>query len=461
MLRALAPSMDRIRGPLVASGTIGVFAVALVGVLKLGLPIWSLLIVVAVLAYGFVTVHKPVIGLIAVICVFFVPVRLAAGVSLLQVVGAGTAALIMVWFLYGRRRIVFSTIQIPLVLLGILIVTSIWFSLDAAKTTFYTRRWVFNMLFVLLMLNLVTTFSILKRIVWSVMIMAAANAVFGMFDYSRASDFNYRSMGLMENANSFGHLAALAFPLALYQYLYREGTVRVAGFILTGCLFGGVVASVSRGALLSVLFIVTVTLIRERRRTIPLLIVVALGIASTPFLPEYYRERVGNLVDDVKNSLAVKQDRGLTSRGSLNSAGLKIWWDHPIVGVGIGNFGRYYVQSDYVAELQGSENIIAHNIYIQALAEMGIIGTIVLLWLLFGSARGIWLARRSTVRGSPEWIYFGAMEMMVLAIFVSTASYGNLMSNDFWLFVALTAASARVAVAGTTRPQLPAPEATT
>ena len=70
-----------------------------------------------------------------------------------------------------------------------------------------------------------------------------------------------------------------------------------------------------------------------------------------------------------------------------------------------------------------------------------------LLWLLFITGRSIWRSRAASVQGSAEWIYFGAIEMMALAICVSTASSGNLMDNDFWMFMALTAVSARVAVA--------------
>jgi O-antigen ligase len=440
-------------------GVIGVFTAMLFGVLKLGFPIWSLTFIVAAVAYIFFTIHRPIVGLIAVICVFFIPIRLEIGVSLLQAVGAGTAALLLLWFLYERREIVFGKIQIPLLLLGLLIVTSLWFSLDPERTTFYFRRWVFNMMFVLLLMNLVTSFSVFKRVIWAVMIMAAANSAVGVFDYSAASEFNHRSMGLMENANSFGHLAALAFPLALYQFLYRKGAIRYAALTLAGLLLGGVVTSVSRGALLSVLFIVAVTLVRERRRATPLLVVIALALSATPLLPQYYQDRVGSLASDIKNSLAVGQDRGLTSRGYLNSAGLKIWWAHPVVGVGIGNFGHYYVQREFVGELQGSDATIAHNIYVQALAEMGVVGAAILLWLLFVSGRSIWRARRVCEPDSLEWVYFGSIEMMALAIFVSTASYGSLMNNDFWMFIGLTAVSARVALGARKRASVAAAEA--
>ena len=445
MQRAITSQLDAYRTPLISMAVLVGFTLALFGVQRVGMPIWTLMIPVIGAAYLLITLQKPMIGLVAVICVFFVPIRLDIGVSLLQTVGGGTAALLMVWFLYTKRGLVFGKIQAPLLLLGVMILVSIWFSMDATRTTFYFRRWVFNMMFVMLMLNLVTTFDVFKKIIWSVMIMAAVNSIAGVIGYASASEHNYRSTGLMENANSFGHLAALAFPLALYQYIYRRGWMRVAGFALLIILTGGIVASVSRGALLSVMVVFAVTLWRERQRAIPLLIVVAVAVAATPLLPEYYQDRVGNLAVDIKNSVMVNNDRGLTSRGYLNSAGLKIWSTHPILGVGIGNFGYYYVQREFVEDLAGSEQTIAHNIYIQALAEMGVVGAFLLLWIMLQSAKSILRARKLSEAYQDRLVYFRAIEMMALAILVSTATYGSLMNNDFWMFIGLTAIASRVA----------------
>jgi len=204
---------------------------------------------------------------------------------------------------------------------------------------------------------------------------------------------------------------------------------------------------------------VAVTLFRERRRLLPLLLVIGLAAAATPFLPDYFQERVGNLAMDIKNSVMVGQDRNLTSRGYLNSSGLKIWSAHPIVGVGIGNFGHYYVQRDFTGELSGSDATIAHNIYIQALAEMGVVGFAILAWLLISSGRSIWRARADSEPDSQEWIYFGALQMMALAILASTASYGSLMNNDLWMFIGLTAVASRVSKAARTSREHAAAEA--
>ncbi len=431
--------------PLIAIGTTAVFSLLLLAVLAVGLPIWSLLIVVAAIVYGFTVLHRPIVGIYVVVAVFFIPLKFSIGITLLQSVGAGTAAILLAWFLYHRRKIVVGSFMTPMFLLGPLILVSLWHTRNATATLMYFRLWVFNMMFVLLLLNLVTRFELFKKVLWAIMIMASINSVVAMVEYSAATEHRYRSTGLMENPNGFGHLAALAFPLALYQYLYAKGWVRWLGLLLCAVLAGGVVASVSRGALLSLLVVLVAVVIVERRRLIPILLIFGLAFSSIPLLPDYFVERAANLVVDVKNSVMIGNQRGLTSRGHLNTAGLRIWAAHPIMGVGIGNFGFYYNEREFIGGMTAKQEVVAHNIYIQALAEMGTVGAVVLFWLLLNSGLSLLRARRVTGRSDERRIYFGAIEMMTLAILVSTASSGSLMGNDLWMFLGLTMIAGRVA----------------
>jgi O-antigen ligase len=366
-------------------------------------------------------------------------------------VGVVTACLVLIWFLYNRRTLYLGNTLLPLFLFGVLILISFWFTRDVERTTFYIRRWAFNMVFALMLINLVTKFDVLKKVIWTVIIMASLNAIVGIFHYASAPTSYYRSIGLLENANSFGHFAALAFPLAFYQYLYRSGAFKWVGLGLSGVCAGGVVVSVSRGATLSLLLVFGAILVIERRRVGALALVMILGICMTPFLPGYFFERVSNLATDVKRSVLVDEEHDLTSRGYFNRAGFKMWMAHPVLGVGIGNFGHYYVQKEFHPGYKRVETVVAHNIYMQAFAEMGTLGGLLLFWLIGLAVRNVISARRASRADPDSWLYFGAIEMMALAVFISVSTYGNLMRSDFWMFVLLTAISGRVAVSEQTK----------
>jgi O-antigen ligase len=366
----------------------------------------------------------------------------------LQAVGSVTAGVLILWFLSHQRKLYTGNVLLPLFLLGVVILASFLYARNVDPLVYFFRKWFFNMLFAVLLVNLVTRFETFKKVLWVVMLMAVINAAAAILDYSSTSEYYHRSTGLLENANEMGSFAALAFPLALYQYLYQRGVLRWVGLLFSGLLVGGVVVSVSRGATLSAVTVFLVIMVLERRKTLPLLLVVALALCALPFIPTYFSERVGNLASDVERSLVVTENRELTSRGYILSGGLKIWASHPILGVGLGNFGWYYVEKEFnPGDYRRTRRMVPHSIYIQALAETGLVGTTLLVWLLWLAVRNALKARRLIRTDENRWMYFGALEMMTLAVLISNASTGNFMSQEFWLFICLTAMSSRVATA--------------
>jgi O-antigen ligase len=180
---------------------------------------------------------------------------------------------------------------------------------------------------------------------------------------------------------------------------------------------------------------------------LPLILVGALAISVTPLLPTYFQERTGSLISDVKHSFGFSERTSLTSRGFINSTGLKIWLAHPILGVGIGNFGHYYVDKDFNPGYLRTNQMMPHNIYMQALTEMGVVGGLIIFWLVIATLWNILQARRAASKDHSRWLYFGAIEMMALAIFISTSNHGNFMWSDFWLLLTLTVIARRVAFA--------------
>jgi O-antigen ligase len=95
--------------------------------------------------------------------------------------------------------------------------------------------------------------------------------------------------------------------------------------------------------------------------------------------------------------------------------------------------------------MTAGQSVMPHNIYIQALAEMGTVGFMLLVWMLVNSGLSLYRARQTTDRRGKRWVYFGAIEMMTLSILIATASTGSLMGNDLWMFLGLTMIARRVA----------------
>lgn len=84
------------------------------------------------------------------------------------------------------------------------------------------------------------------------------------------------------------------------------------------------------------------------------------------------------------------ESRSLSDRFYYLGSALDMWFTHPAGGTGAGTYGDVHPQ--YQKRVI-SASTSAHNVYVQTLAELGVVGAIalaaVLFWLLAGSLKGI------------------------------------------------------------------------
>ncbi|MBW4061315.1 O-antigen ligase family protein [Candidatus Saccharibacteria bacterium] len=107
---------------------------------------------------------------------------------------------------------------------------------------------------------------------------------------------------------------------------------------------------------------------------------------------------------------AVNSQSGADRVTYLHSAVL-IWADHPILGAGAGAYPD--VHPHYQIRVI-SASASAHNIYVQTLAELGLVGILLMIWLMvclvFGTVRGLVarpLGMAATLGVGAIWLHFG------------------------------------------------------
>lgn len=71
-------------------------------------------------------------------------------------------------------------------------------------------------------------------------------------------------------------------------------------------------------------------------------------------------------------------------RRQLWKAGVLMWKDNPLIGVGSDQFRLRY--HDYIPEERNDERVRTHNIFLEALADHGLIGLVVMVYLLAATA---------------------------------------------------------------------------
>jgi O-antigen ligase len=156
-------------------------------------------------------------------------------------------------------------------------------------------------------------------------------------------------------------------------------------------LAAAILTSLSRGTWLSLGVAIAVMLVVWDTRSRQFIIPAALGVGvlglltALGALPEVITERVQAIYDnfgvfDARAIDLTPQNFAVVERMAHWQAGWYMFLAHPWLGVGIGNYAAVY--EDYALRGWADPLGHAHNFYVNTLAEMGIVGLAVLVWVL-------------------------------------------------------------------------------
>jgi O-antigen ligase len=181
----------------------------------------------------------------------------------------------------------------------------------------------------------------------------------------------------------YSNLIAIVFvlllPLALYKYL-NKNKYYLGYFMLDIVNIFGLVLTMSRGAFLGVaisLGIFTVLYVRKR-----LLVkyggILGMGIALGTFLLWLFQKPLFNkLISTFKTLFTSKEIFDDPNRSPLYKVAIKTFLDKPIFGNGLKS-SKYLIYY----HLDGRQNVHFHNFILQIAATLGVIGLIILSFLI-------------------------------------------------------------------------------
>ena len=202
--------------------------------------------------------------------------------------------------------------------------------------------------------------------------------------------------------------------------------------LVGGVLFLALLASLSRSAWIAVAAAVVVMLVAHDRRTAPLvglgfLLALLLGLVGLfGLLPPVVTSRFTVLLDnfalfDARSVTLSAANFALVQRMAIWQAAWEIYQQHPVLGIGLGNFDVVYPSYALPGwpQLPGH----AHNYYLNLLAELGVLGlsayVVLLGWLYVSVWRAVQQAKAAL--GQPEMptlaVYgaaLGALGVLVL-----------------------------------------------
>jgi len=281
------------------------------------------------------------------------------------------------------------------------------FSVNVSQSLLFSKR--------LLLISVVYFFAArvttegMARLAWATLLgAAAAVALYGvgklLFAWLVAGAEEIKRLGIFQFYMTTSELMMIALllilPFAVHPRTPRSW--RLAALLALIPVGISLYATVTRGAYLAAAAgIVFIALVRNRKLMIPLLLLVVLMVI---FAPPYVQQRLSGIVDLHHPENA--------SRIHLWSTGLKIFADHPIVGVGDIDLRELFEQYSDVEDPGRHGHL--HNIPLQVLVTLGIPGFVALYALFAKIAVTEW---RIYARLKEEW-YRGSVVLGALAVFV-------------------------------------------
>ena len=188
--------------------------------------------------------------------------------------------------------------------------------------------------------------------------------------------------GFMSDNNTMAMAFAMAVPMCWHlQSVYRMKWFRLMMISVAFLLVVGTVMTYSRGAVVGLAPVLLLISWRAKNRFVTLsavavIAMMTLSMATARFLGRWEFVETGQL------------DASAASRIEQVTAAVKMWKDHPLLGVGFGTRNWIVLSPPYM----GHENYhVVHNTYAQMLVDSGPLALLLFVGLLGGTM--VWLQR--------------------------------------------------------------------
>ena len=411
--------------------------------------------------------------------VFLMPLGVFGQFSFLSPIKIVGIATVTVWFLkrFLAEKAIAPAVQNIVVLFFIVIfMVSGFNAYDFGEVKATLLNFVMVLLFYFLIINLIDTERKFRIIVWSALLSMTISAAGGVLSYIVQKPlFMTRRAHLAGGArwgeevprihgtgdfgpNELGSVLAFIIPLTIVL-MYRSNRKwerLILGGIAVTCLAADAL-TYSRGSWVAIAAVIPLLLwrIRDRLRSPLTVIVSVIGILGMVVLmPDKVFDRASSISD-------TKTDVSIKGRLSYKVAALYMARDHPLFGVGPGNFNiatalpayrdfvdvteqRYQTQEQH----GGATGRVAHDMYSEVVAELGFPGIAVFVTLLLLTYRSIKRVMRILqARGNESFLaYIYGIEVGYVCLLLN----GWFLSNEYleylWLVIALAVAAENLVV---------------
>lgn len=207
----------------------------------------------------------------------------------------------------------------------------------------------------------------------------------------------YRIGGPMAAPNFFAQFLLVLLPLSINRLWHEKSVIlRILAGLAFTLISAAVILTYSRGGFLSILVMITMYLIMYPPKLRNLLLVLVLIIPMLALPSASYLERMKSLKDVIPGQTTeFHSDSSFKGRASEMLVAVHLFLEHPLLGVGWGNYIEHYRKyaNKFLLDLR-QESRKAHSRYLEVLAESGIVGLIVFVGNLYIAMKGVLRAQK-------------------------------------------------------------------
>lgn len=395
-----------------------------------------------------------------------------------QVAGGMVTVLLAFPFFYSaifkHERVIITPVM-PLLLLYL---AALLFStaLSEHPSLSYTRLYNFvteGLLLYFLTVNAIRSPRVLRRVIW--VLLLAGSLMGGVTAYqglTESYDNNFggfaqvtqaqvavaegedaptvtRLAGPIGEKNRYAQIMVMLLPLAITRLIVEKKPLlkaaAAAAFVL---ILGGMLYTYSRGAGLAipVMFaaMLPLRLVKPQRLLLMALLGALLMIALAPGFV-YRLSTVGELKGLVSGDPA-EADSSLKGRATENLATWRIFADHPVSGIGPGQTPR--VIREYARGVGFrliDPNRRAHNLYLEEMADTGLVGFIPFMSIVLATLALLLRAMRGPGPDQPERRIVMAGFVLSLIVYLTTGIFLHLAyERYYWFMLAVAGAAVEV-----------------
>jgi putative inorganic carbon (HCO3(-)) transporter len=237
-------------------------------------------------------------------------------------------------------------------------------------------------------------------------------------------------IGTFANPNDLAYSVVILIPLALQMSRVMHWKWKPIFFAILGLYFAAIFATHSRGGLIGAGAVLL--LIGLRQRGVFSKLVTAGALAAVLVFATYYWGR-----NEGFNNLS--KDFTVHQRIETIAAGLRMFADHPIAGVGLGcSVVAWPIYAPADIDFKGS--LIIHNTAVQALSELGLLGFVPFVLLLGAAWVHIRRLQKESIPDSDVQRYAVGLEAALFGYLICGLFGGYVLSWFPYIIIGLISA---------------------